>query len=95
VKRAKIVYFSSLGAALGLLALAATLTFGSACSEWPCGFVRFVVLIAAAGSALGAWGTAVMIASVYKVAWPLLLTVTMVVLAATAFAAASHAMAVG
>jgi hypothetical protein len=39
---------------------------------------------------VAAWATAVMIASVYKVAWPLVLTVTLVVLAATAFAGMSY-----
>jgi hypothetical protein len=90
VKRAKLVYFAALGSALSLCALAATLTLALACNEWPCALFRFLVLIAAGGCAVAAWGTAVMIASVHKVAWPFWLMVTVVVMATAAFAATAH-----
>jgi hypothetical protein len=90
VKRAKLVYFAALGGALGLCALAATLTLALTCNEWPCALFRFLVLIAAGGSAVVAWGTAIMIASFHKVAWPFWLMVAVVVMSATAFAATAH-----
>jgi hypothetical protein len=87
VKRARIQYFATLTLALGLFAVAATLTFAPVCGETPCLLLRFLVLMAAIASAVATWGTAVMIAFVHKVAWPLWLTVSLVVLAAASFAA--------
>ena len=78
-----------LGAALGLFALAAILTFGRGCDDWQCGLFRFVVLLAATGSAVAAWGTSVMIAYVHRVTWPLWLMVTIIGLAAAGFAGMS------
>jgi hypothetical protein len=52
------------------------------------GLPRFLVLSADAGSAIAAWGSAVMMASVYQKAWPLLLAVGIVVCAGLSFAIA-------
>jgi hypothetical protein len=91
LKRARIVYFAAIAAAGSLFALAAALTFGLACGEWPCDFFRFLVVLLAAGSAAVAWGAAVLMASVYRVTWALYVNVILAVLAALAFAAwASH-----
>jgi hypothetical protein len=84
------VYGASLSSAVTLFGLAAMLSFGLSCSEWPCGLIRFLVLLAACGSAIAAWGTAVLIASVCKIAWPLWLAVTVVVLVGAGFAVTSQ-----
>jgi hypothetical protein len=92
LKRAKTIWVLFLGAGLGLFALAGVLTFGLGCDDWQCGLLRFVVLLAASGSAVAAWGTAVMIAYVHRATWPLWFMVTVVGLAAAGFAVTSCGM---
>lgn len=86
MKRAQVLYFGFLAAAVALFAVAALMTFGGDGTAWSAGAVRFLVLALAAGCAIATWGTAVMIASVHKVAWPLFLTVGIVVCAGLVFA---------
>lgn len=81
-------YFGFLSAATILFAVAAMLTLSARSAETSVSLARFVILSAAAGCAIGTWGSAVMIASVHKKAWPLLLTVCIVVCAGVAFAVA-------
>lgn len=88
MRRAKTLYFGFLSAAIVLFGLAALLTLGARAAETSMSLARFVILSAAAGCAIGTWGAAVMIASVHKKAWPLLLTVCIVVCAGVAFAVA-------
>jgi hypothetical protein len=47
---------------------------------------RFLVTGAGVACAVGTWGTAVMIASVHKVTWPLVLSAAIVVAGGVAFA---------
>jgi hypothetical protein len=81
-----LVYFSFLGAALLLFGLGALLTPHVDGDGAGLGLLRFLVLLVAAGSAIGTWGTAVTIASIHKRTWPLYLAVAMVLLASVVFA---------
>jgi hypothetical protein len=77
LRRARFFYFSFLGASLGLFTLAQVV---GAHPRHPStlGLFHFIVLLAAIGCALAMWYTAVMIASVHKVAWPLTLSTFLV-----------------
>jgi hypothetical protein len=80
VGRARILYFSFLGAAIVLFTTASEVASVSG-NAWTLGLCHFLILAAAIGCAIGAWYTAVMIASVHKVAWPLTLSTVLVVTA--------------
>jgi hypothetical protein len=84
VRRARIQYFVLLGQALALFGAAAWLTPGAG-DGWLTSLLRFVALALAIGSAVATWGTAVMIASVYKRSWALWLTTALVIVAGLTF----------
>jgi hypothetical protein len=70
-----------------LFALAAWLTVGQTGTlDWSLGLARFLILSAAIGSAIAAWGTAVAIAYVHRVTWPFWLMTGLVVTAGLSFA---------
>jgi hypothetical protein len=75
-----------MGAAFVLFAIAALLTHTGHIGAAQTGLPRFLVLSAGAGCAIAMWGSAVMMASVHKKAWPLLLAVGIVVCAGLSFA---------
>jgi hypothetical protein len=77
LRRARTIYFSFLGGALVLFTIALLMGSPSG-SAWSLGLSHFIVLMAAIGCGLGMWYTAVMIASVHKVAWPLTLSTCLV-----------------
>jgi hypothetical protein len=89
MRRAKGFYFGFLLAASSLIGVAALLTLAADEVDWQIGMIRFVVLGAAAASAAGAWVSAATLASVYKVTWPLILSVGIVLCAGLTFAIAS------
>jgi hypothetical protein len=75
-----------------LFVIFATLARGSAEDAWTMQIARLVIFVLAAASAVGAWGTAVAIASVHKVLWPLVLT-SAGVCGAAALVVVRHALA--
>ena len=77
--RARRLYFATLGAGLALFAASICLSIGPAELGSTRALVRFVVLVAAVGAAAATWGTAVMIASVYRVVWPLVASTATIV----------------
>jgi len=85
VKRARRLYFSFLGATLVVFGLRAALPAAESDAGWSAIF-NFLVTCIGVGCAMGTWGTAVMIASVHKVTWPLVLNVGIVVAGGIAFA---------
>jgi hypothetical protein len=85
VKRARRLYFSFLVATLVVFGLRAALPAAESDVGWLAIF-RFLVVGVGVGCALGTWGTAVMIASVHKVTWPLVLSAGIVVAVGIAFA---------
>jgi hypothetical protein len=85
VKRAQRLYFSFLGATLVIFSLRAALPAAESDAGWTAIF-RFLVTGVGVACALGTWGTAVMIASVHKVTWPLVLSAAIVVAGGIAFA---------
>jgi hypothetical protein len=86
VTRSVRLFFGFLTSALALFSVAALLTFGrSGGLGWLATLVRFSILLAAAGSSVAAWGTAVSIAYVHRVRWPFLLMTTLVATAGTVF----------
>jgi hypothetical protein len=89
VRRATRFYFGFFGAAFVFFGLGAVLSTSESCVGWEA-CLRFLVLSAGAGCAAGTWGTAVMIASVHKVTWPLVLSTVIVVAGAIAFALIGH-----
>jgi hypothetical protein len=89
VRRVRIQYFFLLAQALVLFAIAAWLTPG-AHDPWSPGLARFVVLALAIASAVGTWGTAVLIASVHKKSWALWLSTSVVVVAGVTFLASCY-----
>jgi hypothetical protein len=90
VKRAKTLYFSFMALAAALFVVAALLTPGAGTSGYSMGLARFIVLGLAIGCALATWGSAVMMASVHKRSWPLLVMVGIVVCAGLTFAVACY-----
>ena len=85
MKRARRLYFSFLVATLVVFGLRAALPAAESDVGWLAIF-RFLVVGVGVGCALGTWGTAVMIASVHKVTWPLVLSAGIVVAVGIAFA---------
>jgi len=73
------------GAAAALLVVATSAGRGRADATAGSGLLGFVAGSAAAGCALAAWGTAVLMASVHRVTWPLLLSTATVVAASVLF----------
>jgi hypothetical protein len=92
VRRKGLIYFSLLGASLSLFGLAALLTLALDEAVGVLGMLRFVVLCLGIGSALGTWATAVTIASVHKTAWPLFVTLAILVVAGLVFATVCYHM---
>lgn len=88
MKRAKTLYFGFMASAAALFILAALLTPGAGTPGYSMGLARFIVLGLGIACALATWGSAVMMASVYKRSWPLLVMVGIVVCAGLTFAAA-------
>jgi hypothetical protein len=85
--RAKLFYFGFLCAAIVLFGCASWLPSGADDVGSTRGLIRFLVMFAAIGGAIATWGTAVMIASVHRVLWPLA-TTTVLILVSLALAAA-------
>lgn len=80
------VFFALLAFALLLFGAASWLTFGRAGGlDWLAMLVRFCILLAAVGSSIAAWGTAVSIAYVHRVTWPFILMTTLVATAGLTF----------
>jgi hypothetical protein len=77
LRRARLFYFGFLGASLVLFAVAQAMGSRSG-NAWTLGLFHFIALSAAIGCGLAMWYTAVMIASVHKVAWPLTLSTFLV-----------------
>jgi len=86
VRRKSLLYFTLLGAALGLFGLAAWLT-PRLDGDVGLGLLRFVVLSLAIGCSIATWATAVTIASVHKKTWALFVTVALVLIAFLTFLA--------
>lgn len=84
------IYFGFMALAGALFLLAALLTPGPGTVGYSMGLARFIVLGLAIGCALATWGSAVMMASVYKRSWPLLVMVGLVVCAGLTFAVACY-----
>src|SRR5512142_1376332 len=82
VDRARRLYFTMLGVALALFGASIGPTEFGSTKE----LVRFGVLVATVGAGAATWGTAVMIASVYRVVWPLVLSTATVVAGVVAIA---------
>lgn len=62
------------------------LTFGgTGAHDWQTTLLRFSILLAAIGSSVAAWGTAVSIAYVHRVTWPFILMTTLVAAAGLTF----------
>jgi hypothetical protein len=81
------VFFGFLSSAIALYAFAAFLTFGHPEGlRWGAAFVRFLILAAALGSSVAAWGTGVFIAYVHRVRWPFLLMTSTIATAGVLFA---------
>ena len=85
MKRAQRLYFSFLSAALVILSLRAALPATDSDVGWGAIFC-FLVTCLGVACAVGTWGTAVMIASVHKVTWPLVLSAAIVAAGGIAFA---------
>jgi hypothetical protein len=85
VKRARRLYFSFLGATLVVFSLRAALPAAASDVGWAAIF-NFLVTCLGVACAVGTWGTAVMIASVHKVTWPLVLNAGIVIAGGIAFA---------
>ena len=85
MKRARRLYFGFLGATLGIFSLRGALPAAESDAGWGAVF-HFLVITVGVGCALGTWGTAVMIASVHKVTWPLVLSAGIVIALVVAFA---------
>ena len=85
MKQARRVYFRFLGATLVVFSLRAALPAADSDAGWAAIF-SFLVTGVGVGCAIGAWGAAVMIASVHKVTWPLVLNAAIVVVGGIAFA---------
>ena len=85
MKRAKRLYLALLVSALALAAVSTWLSMGPSEYGSTRALVRFLVFVATIAVAGATWATAVMIASVHRVVWPLVAaTVTLVAaLAAT------------
>jgi hypothetical protein len=89
VKRARRLCFSFLGATLVVFGLRAALPAAESDAGWSAVF-HFLVTCIGVGCAVGLWGTAVTIASVHKVTWPLVVSVGIVVAGGIAFALLGH-----
>ena len=83
--RARRLYFRFLGATLLIFSLRAALPVEESDAGWGAIF-RFLVSCVGAGCAVGTWGTAVMIASVHKLTWPLVLSAAIVTAGGIGFA---------
>ena len=89
MRRATRFYFGFFGATFVFFGLGAALPTSESGVGWEA-CLRFLILSAGAGCAAGTWGTAVMIASVHKVTWPLMLSAGTVVAGAIAFVLICH-----
>lgn len=85
MKRARGLYFSFLGATLVVFSLRAALPAAESDVGWGALF-NFLVTCVGVACAVATWGTAVMIASVHKVTWPLVLNAGIVIASVVAFA---------
>jgi len=90
VRRARRFYFGFLAAAVSLFGLAAVITPWMEGAVGGLGLLRFIVLCLGIASGIATWYTAVMIASVHKVAWPLLTTLSLIVMAGLTFAVSRY-----
>jgi len=84
VKKARRLYFTSLGAALVVFSVRAALPAAESDAGWGA-IVTFLVTCVGIGCVIATWGTAVMIASVHKVTWPLVLSAAIVVAGGVTF----------
>jgi hypothetical protein len=85
VKRVRRLYLRFLGATLLVFGLRAALPAAESDVGWGAIF-NFLVTCVGVACAIGTWGTAVMIASVHKVTWPLVLSAGIVIAGGIAFA---------
>ena len=69
--RARRLFFTLLAVAVSLAAAAAWLSLGLADVGSTRALVRFVVFVLAVAAGAATWGTAVAIAAVHRVGWPL------------------------
>ena len=81
VAKARRLFFTLLAVAVSLGAVAAWLSLGLSDFGSTRALARFVVCVLAVAAAAGTWGTAVAIASVHRVAWPLVTATTLLVVA--------------
>jgi hypothetical protein len=84
VKSARRLYFSSLAAALVVFSIRAALPAAASDAGWGA-ILSFLVTCVGIGCVVATWGTAVMIASVHKVTWPLVLSAAIVVAGGVTF----------
>jgi hypothetical protein len=78
-RRARAVYFGALCSAAFLFFCAGQISPGMDAVGWSLGLVRFLLVAAAIGSAILTWATAVHLAYVYRVTWPVGLATALVV----------------
>lgn len=89
MRRATRFYFSFFTGTLLFFGLGAALPAAESGIGWEA-LLHFLVLGAGIGCAAGTWGTAVMIASVHKVTWPLVFSTGIVLAGGLAFAVVGH-----
>jgi glucan phosphoethanolaminetransferase (alkaline phosphatase superfamily) len=79
VAKARRLFFTLLAVAIALAAAAASLSLGLSDVGSTRALARFVVCVLAVAAVAATWATAVAIASVHRVVWPLVMTTAMVV----------------
>jgi hypothetical protein len=82
-----LTYFAAMAGVTVFVGLSTRIEPGLDADGWTRGTIRFLILCAAAGCAVTTWGAAVVMASVYRLVWPLALATSLVVAVAIAFMA--------
>jgi hypothetical protein len=77
--RARRLFFRLMIVAIALLVSAVWISQDRYDAVYSVGLLRLVVIAATLGAAAATWGTAVMIASVHRIVWPLIATTLAVV----------------
>jgi drug/metabolite transporter (DMT)-like permease len=90
VSRARRLYFLCLALAIALLLASVWISQDRFDAVPSVGLPRLVVIAATLGATAATWGTAVMIASVHRIVWPLVTTVVAVVMGLGGLAAFWH-----
>lgn len=88
--RARRLYFISLSVTIALLIAAVWISGEQYDADYGLAWVRFVVIAATVGAAATTWGTAIMIASVHRIVWPLVANTISVALGITSIAGFWH-----